>query len=129
MQGMGSTRPSVGVALLTAAIAVLLVGCGGGGDGTDRISASTNGSAQNVTVVTIQDYLYDPARITVPEGTTITFANRDSTPHTATSKEPGRFDSGSIDTGKSGEVVLDETGTFAYYCLFHPFMKGAIVVK
>jgi hypothetical protein len=55
--------------------------------------------------------------------------HRDSTPHTATSKEPGVFESGSIDTGKSGKVKLEETGSFAYYCAFHPFMKGTIVVE
>ena len=124
MQGMGSTRPSVGAALLLAVIAVLLVGCGD--DGTDR--PASNAGGQNA-AVTISDYLYEPARITVPQGTTVTFVNRDATPHTATSKEPGEFESGSLDTGESGEVVLDETGSFAYYCLFHPFMKGTIVVK
>jgi plastocyanin len=129
MQSMGSTRPSVGAALLLAAIAVLLVGCGGGGDGTDQTSASPSGGAPSAAAVTISDYLYDPARITVPEGTTVTFTNRDSTPHTATSKEAGRFDSGSIDTDETGKVKLEESGTFAYYCLFHPFMKGAIVVE
>jgi plastocyanin len=130
MQGMGSTRPPVGAALSPlAAIAVLLVGCGGSSDGTDHTAAAAKGGGASTEAVTISDYLYEPARITVPVGTTVTFTNRDSTPHTATSKEPGRFDSDSIDTGKSAEVVLDETGSFAYYCLFHPFMKGTIVVE
>jgi plastocyanin len=124
---MGSTHPPVGVAyLLLAALAVLLVGCGGSNGGTDSSSA---GSASGVAkTVTIKDYLYKPASITVPKGTTVTFTNRDSTPHTATSKQSGVFESGSIDTGKSAEVTLEESGSFAYYCLFHPFMKGTIVV-
>jgi plastocyanin len=131
MHGMGSTHPPVGAALpLLAAAAALLVGCGGGGDGTDRASSSSSAAgAGSAKAVTIQDYAYAPASITVPEGTTITFTNRDSTPHTATSKKPGAFESGSIDTGKSGKVTLDEAGTFAYYCVFHPFMKGTIVVE
>lgn len=79
--------------------------------------------------MTIKDYTYAPATITVPVGTTVTFTNRDSTPHTATSKKPGAFESGSIDTGRSGEVKLEQAGTFAYYCAFHPFMKGTIVVE
>lgn len=79
--------------------------------------------------VTIRDYTYEPAAVTVPKGSTVTFTNRDSTPHTATSKESGLFESGSLGTGKSSQVVLDESGTFAYYCLFHPFMKGTIVVE
>ncbi len=129
MQGMGSTRPSVGAALSPiAAIAVLLVGCGGG-DGTDQTSSNADRSAQSARTVTIRDYIYRPATITVPAGTTVAFANRDSTPHTATSRESGGFESGSIATGKTGEARLEESGTFAYYCLFHPFMKGTVIVE
>jgi len=128
MQGMGSTHPPVGAALsLLAAVAASLVGCGGGSD--DAGTSSSASESAGAKAVTIQDYTYKPASLVVPRGTTVTFANRDSTPHTATSKQSGRFESGSIDTGKSGSIVLDETGTFDYYCVFHPFMKGTIVVR
>jgi plastocyanin len=133
---MGSIPPSKGpatrllvgaVCLLLAAGALLLAGCGGSGDDTDQTSSasSAGGGAQ---AVTIKDYIYKPASITVPKGTTVTFTNRDTTAHTATSKEAGIFESGPIDTGKSAKVTLEKTGTFAYYCLFHPFMKGTIIV-
>jgi plastocyanin len=132
--GMGSvhsrkghaTRPRVGAATLPllAASAILLSGCGSGDGGADPTTSSTGTQA-----VTIKDYIYKPASLTVPKGTTVSFTNRDSTPHTATSKESGLFESGSIDTGKTAKVTLEETGTFAYYCLFHPFMKGTIVVE
>jgi plastocyanin len=79
--------------------------------------------------VTIADYLYKPANITVPKGTTVKFTNQDSTQHTATSREEGVFESGSIDSGKSASIKLEKTGSFAYYCLFHPFMKGTITVE
>jgi plastocyanin len=124
---MGSTRPPVGaVCLLLAALAATIAGCGSGDGGTGSTSTGADSGAR---AVTIADYLYDPEAITVPVGTTITFTNRDTTPHTATSKQSGVFESGSIDTGKSGKVTLEESGTFAYYCLFHPFMKGTIVVE
>jgi plastocyanin len=123
-----ATRPRVGAACLSvlAASAILSLGCGGDGGGTDPTSSSAGTSTK---AVTIKDYLYKPGTVTVPRGTTVSFTNRDSTPHTATSKESGLFESGSIDTGKTGEVTLEESGTFAYYCLFHPFMKGVIVVE
>jgi plastocyanin len=135
MHGMGSTHPPAGVVLpLFAVIAALLVGCGGdngdaGRTATDSESASASSNNSGTKAVTIRDYTYEPATITVPQGTTVTFTNRDSTPHTATSKQSGLFESGSLDTGKSGTVTFDETGNFAYYCLFHPFMKGTITVE
>jgi plastocyanin len=128
MQSMGSTRPPAGAAPLVLAVAVFMVGCGGGDDGAGRTSSSA-GATGSGDAVTISDYTYEPARITVPRGATVTFTNRDSTPHTATSKEPGLFESGSLGAGKPGEIVLDQSGTFPYYCLFHPFMKGTIKVE
>lgn len=123
---MGSTRPTVGAALLLAVAAVVaLSGCSDSGDGADR---NAMGGAQAIEV-TISDYVYEPARIVVPQGTKISFTNRDAAPHTATSKPSGAFDTGAIKKGQSGEIALEEAGSFAYYCLFHPFMKGTIVVE
>jgi plastocyanin len=122
---MGSTRPTVGAALLLAVAAVVaLTSRDDSGDGTDR--ATPGGKAKSVTIA---DYVYEPARTVVPVGTTVRFANRDAAPHTATSKRSGAFDTGTIRKGKAGEVVLEEPGTFAYYCAFHPFMKGTIEVS
>jgi plastocyanin len=129
MHGMGSTHPPVGAASILLAVAVLIAGCGGSDDGADRPASSADGETAGTKTVTIRDYLYKPGTITVPVGTTVTFTNRDSTQHTATSKQSGAFESGSLDTGQAGKVTLEETGTFAYYCLFHPFMKGTIVVE
>lgn len=113
-----------------AAAAVLLAGCGGGGDDSTSTSGSGGGTASaGGGEVTIVDYTYEPAEIAVPKGTTVVFENEDSTAHTATSKESGVFESGSIEPGKSGEVTLEESGSFAYYCAFHPFMKGTIEVE
>ena len=79
--------------------------------------------------MTIKDYDYDPADLTVPEGTTVKFTNGTRPPTPRPRRESGAFESGTIDTGKTGEITLDEAGTFAYYCAFHPFMKGTITVE
>lgn len=113
---------------LTLLLVVLLTisGCGSSDSTT---SESTSSSASGKEAVTIVDYTYKPAQLTVAAGTTVEFTNKDSTPHTATSKQSGAFETGSIDTGKTAKVVLDEPGTYAYYCAFHPFMKGTITVE
>lgn len=124
-------RPAV---LLLVMAALVFAGCGGGGDTDSTPSGSpSNSAASEAQAVTISDYTYKPAQLTVPAGTTVQFTNKDSTPHTATSKatsnESGAFETGSIDTGKTAKVILETPGTYAYYCAFHPFMKGTITVE
>jgi plastocyanin len=113
--------------------ALLLAGCGGGGTDSSSSAPSAasgqSGSGQGAEAVTIKDYTFKPATITVPVGTTVDFTNHDSTAHTATSKESGVFDTEAIQPGKSGSITLEKAGTFTYYCVFHPFMKGTIVVE
>lgn len=105
--------------LLLAALAA--VGCGGGQDSTSAASRSRT--------VNISDYTYGPKTLTIPAGTKVTFRNEDTTAHTATSKQSGAFDTDSIAPGKSATVTFSEPGTFVYYCLFHPFMKGTVKVE
>jgi plastocyanin len=122
------------IALVLSLCALALAGCGGSDDSSSSqatpatgpgAAASPSGGAE---AVTIKEYEYAPADLTVPVGTTVEFTNEDSTPHTATSKEAGVFESGPIDTGKTGTIKLEKPGTFTYYCVFHPFMKGTITV-
>ena len=135
-----ATLPLVGAVNLLPAVlvtvlvgfAVLLAGCGGGG--TDSTSSGSSAASQPAPAkggdaVTISEYEYSPAELTVPVGTVVKITNKDSTPHTVTSKESGVFESGPIDTDKSGEIKLEKAGTYAYYCAFHPFMKGTITVE
>jgi plastocyanin len=118
---MGSVRTgSAGLFLLLAALTV--IGCGDSG----RQATTAAGRPRSVN---ISDYLFAPATLTVPTGTKVTFHNEDATAHTATSKQPGAFDTDSIDPGKSATVTFSQPGTFAYYCVFHPFMKGTVEVE
>lgn len=114
--------------LLPVVAAVGLAGCGGEG-GASTADGSPPPARSGAAMIEISDFAYHPGTITVPEGTTITFANHDETAHTATAKSPGAFDTEAIQPGKSATVTLDEAGSFAYYCAFHPFMKGTIEVE
>ena len=117
------------VALLPLVAAIGFAGCGGGGGASTASgaeAASASGGAPQA--VKIADFAFSPPGLTVAKGTTVEFTNEDETAHTATAKGSG-FDTGTIEPGKSAEVTLDQSGTFAYYCAFHPFMKGTITVE
>jgi plastocyanin len=64
----------------------------------------------------------------VNPGDTVVFTNRDSAGHTATANG-GAFDTGILQLGQSASVTLTQSGTYSYFCLPHPNMKGTIVVR
>ncbi|MFQ6015306.1 MAG: c-type cytochrome [Anaerolineae bacterium] len=78
--------------------------------------------------VVIQGFAFNPGRITVPMGTTVTWTQQDSAPHTVTNKED-LFDSGSLSKGDSYSFTFTEAGTYEYFCRIHPRMIGTIVVQ
>ena len=68
--------------------------------------------AQSASVAMV-DNLFQPASITVTAGTTVTWANRGSIIHTATSSS-GAFDSGILNPGGSYSFRFAQAGTFSY---------------
>lgn len=75
--------------------------------------------------VTIQGFAFTPSRLSVAEGDTVTFTNQDNAPHTATASD-GAFDTGRLNGGESASVTIPASGTFDYFCKFHPNMTGQI---
>jgi plastocyanin len=78
--------------------------------------------------ITITNFAFSPATITVPAGTTVRWINKDTVVHTSTSDKPG-WDSGIINPGASYTRRFDKPGTYAYHCTPHPFMVGKVVVQ
>ncbi len=77
---------------------------------------------------------YDPQDITVSVGTTVNWINDDETIHTVTSGTPDEgpspmFDSGIIDAGNSFSYTFQDSGTFDYYCIVHPWMIGSVTAE
>ncbi|HYL26791.1 MAG TPA: cupredoxin family copper-binding protein [Candidatus Nitrosotalea sp.] len=78
--------------------------------------------------VHIKGDAFVPPTLTVPAGTTVTFANDDDDAHTVTASD-GTFDSKGLDTSQTWQHTFEKPGTYRYFCQLHPFMKGTIVVK
>jgi plastocyanin len=93
---------------------------------------SDDGAAMAPEVAT-RDLEFDPATLTVPAGTTVTWTNEDPMDHTVTSGaagEPdGAFDEPLGAEGGTVELDLDEPGTIVYHCTIHPEMVGRIEVQ
>jgi plastocyanin len=119
--------------LAALAAAALRTGCGGDDStatGTAGAAAKTTAAAGATDTIRIKDFLYDPDPVTVKAGQKITIVNEDSAPHTVTQKGASpAFDSDTVKGGASGSITFSKTGTFAYYCLFHPTMKGSVTVE
>jgi plastocyanin len=70
---------------------------------------------------------YKPGKITVAEGTLVTWINNDTQPHTATAI--GAFDSGPIPpNGGRWTWVAAVPGTFQYKSLMNPGMAAEITI-
>ena len=78
--------------------------------------------------VTISDFQFTPAQITIQQGDTVTWTNEGPTAHSATASD-GSFDTGVFSAGGSRSETFDEAGTFAYICTPHPNMHGTVVVE
>jgi plastocyanin len=80
--------------------------------------------------VTIDNFAFSPAEITVSPGTTVTWLNRDDIPHTVTdAADPKAFKSAPLDTGDSFAHVFAEKGTYHYFCSLHAHMQGTVIVR
>ena len=79
--------------------------------------------------VTISDFTFAPATITLHPGDSVVWTNQDSTPHTATARDGKIFDTGTIDPGGSARVTFHKRGDYPYRCAIHPDMLGEVVVR
>ncbi|MFC0543640.1 cupredoxin domain-containing protein [Kutzneria chonburiensis] len=79
--------------------------------------------------VTMAQYAFAPATITVHVGDTVTWTNQDQAPHdVTTTSAPVPLHSPTLSTGQSWTYTFSQPGTYAYICSIHPDMKAQITV-
>ena len=88
---------------------------------------AAGGEAAKTHRVVIQGLKYQPEALVVRRGDTVVWVNDDPMPHTVTAA--GRFDSRSIDAGKSWRWVARRAGSYAYVCTLHSNMQAVLEVK
>ena len=77
-------------------------------------------------LVPIAAFAFCPATLTVAAGSEVRWRNDDLAAHSATAD--GLFDTGVLRTGQSAGIRFDWPGTYPYYCVLHPGMRGTVVV-
>lgn len=154
------TRPASRHLVLLASLAIALAACGGAttdatdaptdaapptsspsatADPTESVapteSAAPTDDGASASEVTLGDMSYNPGELTVAAGTTVTFTNPSSFPHTITHGTGGRpaddaaFDEAISPDGGTVEITFDEPGTYDITCKLHPSMQMRVVVE
>jgi plastocyanin len=83
--------------------------------------------AADTAAVSISNFTFAPAELTVHAGANVTFTNADDIPHLVLAND-GSFRSKALDSGDSFTFTFAKAGTFAYFCALHPHMQGKVVV-
>lgn len=90
-------------------------------------SRADSATASGTKSVDINHFAFHPPTLRIAKGGKVAFVNSSGVTHTATRR--GSFDTGRIKPGTTKVVQFNQTGTFAYHCKIHNFMKGKIVVE
>ncbi len=91
-------------------------------------------TATGPSIITIENYAFNPPSLTVSAGTTVIWQNKDQPTHriandaTPLAMEGGIFLSGDLTTGQTYYFTFKNPGTYPYHCQIHSFMKGTVIV-
>lgn len=81
-------------------------------------------------VVTIANYSFHPATLTVTRDATVTWVNKDGDVHTIKGTDgPEAFGSAALDSGDQFKYTFHHAGTYHYICSVHPYMHGVVIVR
>jgi plastocyanin len=98
---------------------------------TGTIAAPTNTPSGSQAAVSVKGgyggFSFSPSVLTVKVGTTVTWTNTSSAPHTVTS-DTGVFNGSLGGSGATFSFTFTRAGTFSYHCSIHPYMKATITV-
>jgi plastocyanin len=119
--------------LLALGMTVAVGACQSGDSDGERSAPAAPASA-DTTSVQIKLFRFQPDRLEVPKGATVTWRNDDAILHTVTAGVPGQpmgdFDKELAEKGTSASVTFDSPGTFKYFCSRHPeAMQGEVTVR
>ncbi len=90
------------------------------------VPVSHAAAAPRIHTVVIAKMKFGPVPAGIRAGDTIVWVNRDPVKHTATARD--RSFNLDLPPGKSGRTIVRRIGANAFYCIYHPGMKGTLMV-
>ena len=126
---------------LALVVGIALAACSGAATTTNAPAATSGATAAAAAVcakattkgsieVEIQDFSFKTEPIQAKVGDTITWTNKDTTPHSASPNNNPECATDTLNQGSSGSITYTVAGTYPYHCAIHPTqMKGTIVVS
>jgi len=134
---------NIGVCLSLLLIGIISIGL----LGTNNVfGASTTASETDYVIVSVSNSIpgcektnecFIPAEVTIDVGGVVHWTNDDTVAHTIISGDLNTytrnagsdFDGSLFQVGSSFEATFDTAGTYPYFCMFHPWMTGSVIVK
>jgi plastocyanin len=114
--------------VVTVACAAFAVGAAvSSDDDADGTSTGTGAASADGEPVGIVNFAFDPAELTVPAGSTVTWTNSDPDTHSIQT-DSGLVSSPDLDEGGTFSFTFEEAGVVDYYCGIHDFMLGTVTV-
>jgi amicyanin len=110
------------ISLGIAFTALIIIGSCSKSKDTTNTPPVTSGN--NVSII---NFKFSSADIHVTSGSTVTWKNNDSSPHTVTADD-NSFTSPTLNTGDTYSKTFATAGTYPYHCSIHPMMKADVVV-
>ena len=120
------TIKTVGLGVL---LAIVVAACSGAGAGSPSPTEAPSAAAPGGTTgaVSIVDFGFEPADLTVAAGTTVTWTNTGAATHTVKWGD-GTPESTGLTAGATYQRTFDTAGSFPYVCGIHGSMSGTITV-
>ena len=116
MPAINRSRASVGLVLMALLATVF---------GAFSFIHSANAATVNAT---IEGFQYKPNPLSIQPGDTVSWENKDTQPHTITSKTVGVFDVNIAPSGGKASITVAAAGTYDIICTIHANMAGKLIV-
>ena len=117
--------------LWLVAVAAIVTACGGSSPtaATTPTTPTPPVTPTATTSVSLMNFAFAPASITVAGGAVVTFTNNDAVTHNVTFANSSIGGTGNFGSGVKSLTMPAAAGAYPYSCTIHAAMTGTVTVK